>query len=224
MLVCVGKGGGAWTTAGRGRVLIPRLYYREAGGPPHRLSRPYFGQAAPFALVHICMHSGGHAARCACMPATPSLLPCPFLMPLPPPPCSGGDRLLSRSLQLCANISFTDPGHWHDLLLLRRAAEASNAAATHADGPSRSEAVHKAVPTRGLSQPLARSLPTSAGGDPEQQTVSPAGDGGGDGRSALIAAFAREAAGGPLATPEAYFEHFAVFDPKRHKVRPGSSV
>ena len=113
--------------------------------------------------------------------------------------------------------------------------------------PSRSQAVHEAVQTRGLSLPLA-GAPANAGGDPEQQTVSSAaysgdgkssllaafagaggdpeqqaessaGDGGGDGRIALIAALAREASGGPLATPEAYFEHFAVFDPKHHKVR-----
>ena len=90
--------------------------------------------------------------------------------------------------------------------------------------PSRSQAVHEVVQTRGLSLPLAGSLPTSAGGDPEQQVVSSAGDGGGDGRSALIAALARETAGGPLATPEAYFEHFTVFDPKRHKVRPGRGL
>jgi len=133
--------------------------------------------------------------------------------------CSGGDKLLTRALHFCANISFSDPGYWHEIML-----EAAARGMTHgmlseaaeeeedetAEGPSRREKRDHGAVGRVAEAALLRPVGPEGG-------IEEGGDGGMDPIGQVLAAMAAQVEG-PL-TPAVFFERFVVFDPRRNKVR-----
>ena len=102
--------------------------------------------------------------------------------------------LLSRSLHHCANISFTDPGWWHDL--------------------------HVRAQSRGLTRGRPRAVPLAGKHDPGESERASGGGGekSGDAVFSLLLWVQSEVANGRAIRSSDFFERFAVFDPRRHKV------